>query len=59
MSQQNHLEAFEDEDPADSDFAGEHDDTTVEPEVAENRGSGEGEPESPRGWDGMDQDGPP
>jgi hypothetical protein len=52
MSQQEHLEAFGDEeiDDADSDFASEHSDTTVDPDITD--GSDKGEKESPRGWDG-------
>lgn len=42
---------------SDSDFAGEHDDTTVDPDVTDDRDTGE--EESPRGWSGMDREGPP
>ncbi|BCJ51711.1 hypothetical protein Asp14428_31860 [Actinoplanes sp. NBRC 14428] len=41
----------------DSDFAGEHADTAVDPAVVDDRDSGE--QESPRGWSGMEGDGPP
>jgi hypothetical protein len=59
MSQQEHLEAFGNEeiDDADSDFASEHSDTTVDPDITD--GNAKGEKESPRGWDGMDQEGAP
>ena len=62
MSQEQHLEAFGDEDTAepydgDSDFAGEHADTAVDPDIED--GKNRGEPESPGGWGGMDQEGPP
>jgi hypothetical protein len=40
------------------DFAGEHDATAVDEEVAAGR-DGDDEPESPKGWAGLDQDGPP
>lgn len=60
MSQQ-HLEAFGDDelklDDADSDFASEHSDTTVDPDIMDGRDKGEDG--SPKGWDGMDQEGPP
>jgi len=62
MSQDRHLEAFGDEDTAgscdgDSDFADEHADTTVDPGTTDRQDGGE--EESPKGWDGMDQEGPP
>lgn len=59
MVQREHLEAFGDEeiDDAESDFASEHQDTTVDPDIS--NGSDKGETESPRGWDGMDKDGAP
>ena len=59
MGQQKHLEAFGDEeiDDADSDFASEHSDTAVDPDIADGRDKGEDE--SPGGWDGMDQESPP
>ena len=59
MSQQEHLEAFGDEeiDDADSDFASEHSTTTVDQDITDGRTKGEAE--SPHGWDGMDQEGPP
>ena len=59
MSEQKHLEAFGDEeiDDADSDFASEHSDTTVDPDITDGRDKGE--QESPGGWDGMDQEGTP
>ena len=58
MSQQEHLEAFGDEqiDDGESDFASEHSDTTVDPAITD---ADKGEEESPRGWDGMDREGPP
>jgi hypothetical protein len=62
MSPQEHLEAFgsddiDDIDDADSDFASEHSDTTVDRDIED--GKDKGETESPKGWDGMDQEGPP
>jgi hypothetical protein len=39
------------------DFAEEHQDTAVDPDVE--NGRDDGEPESPAGWDGLGQDGPP
>ncbi len=59
MSQQNHLEAFGNGeiDDADSDFASEHSDTTVDPDIS--AGRDKGETESPDGWDGMDQENAP
>lgn len=42
----------------DNDFAGEHDSTVVDQEITAGREHGK-EPESPKGWSGMDQDGPP
>jgi len=59
MSQQEHLEAFGNEeiDDADSDFASEHSDTTVDKDITAGRAKGENE--SPAGWDGMDKDGSP
>jgi len=60
MTQQNErLPAFGDEEAVpdgDSDFAGEHSDTAVDRDVIEGE---KGEEESPRGWSGMDRDGPP
>jgi hypothetical protein len=60
MTQQNErLPAFGDEEAVpdgDSDFAGEHADTAVDRDVTE---GAEGEEESPRGWSGMDGEGPP
>jgi len=45
-------------DPDDQqDFAGEHDSTAVDQDVTANRD--EAEPESPEGWSGLDDDGPP
>jgi hypothetical protein len=59
MTEQQRLEPLGDPDdtfdPA-GDFAGEHDDTAVDDDVV---GGQAGEEESPRGWDGLDQDGPP
>jgi hypothetical protein len=55
-----HLEALgdpDDADDADSDFASEHDDTAVDEDITDGRDRGE--EESPRGWGGMDRDGPP
>ena len=60
MAQEQHLEAFGDEDidhDADSDFAGEHQDTTVDPDIRAKKD--DRETESPDGWSGQDQDGPP
>jgi len=57
MTQQEHLEAFSDPadgDDADTDFADEHSDTAVDPDITDGRDRGESE--SPRGWDGMDQE---
>jgi hypothetical protein len=53
------LEALGDptEDDADSDFASEHDDTAVDEDIT--GGRDRGEPESPRGWAGMDQEDAP
>jgi hypothetical protein len=60
MTQQNErLPAFGDEEAVpdgDSDFAGEHSDTVVDREVENDK---TGEQESPRGWSGMDREGPP
>lgn len=42
----------------DGDFAGEHDATAVDDEVIAGRGA-DAEAESPRGWSGLDSDGPP
>ncbi|MGA5304495.1 hypothetical protein ACPCHT_31610 [Nucisporomicrobium flavum] len=60
MTQQNErLPAFGNSelDPQDQpDFANEHGDTAVSPDVIDNDDSGE--PESPRGWSGMKKDGP-
>ena len=56
MTQQDHLEAF-DEDETDVDFANEHEDTTVDSDVSGDRDKAE--PETPEGWSGLDQDGPP
>ena len=44
-------------DPDEQDFADEHDDTTVDPDVTAGRDTDE--PESPEGWDGLDREGPP
>lgn len=41
----------------DDDFAGEHDATAVDKDVT--AGDGDGAPESPDGWSGLDHDGPP
>jgi hypothetical protein len=60
MTQQNErLPAFgneEAEPDGDSDFASEHSDTVVDPDVAD---GAKGEDESPRGRSGMDREGPP
>ena len=60
MTQQNErLPAFGDEEAVpdgDSDFAGEHSDTVVDPDSAEHA---TGEPESPQGRSGLDREGPP
>jgi len=39
------------------DFAEEHEDTTVDPEVEADRD--DAEPERPTGWSGLDREGPP
>ncbi len=61
MSQQEHREAFGDPDPdnldTDTDFAAEHQDTTVDPDITAGHDSPESE--SPKGWDGLDQEGAP
>ena len=59
MAQNQHLEAFGDEeiDDADSDFATEHQDTAVSKDIT--AGTDDKETESPEGWSGQDQDGPP
>jgi hypothetical protein len=61
MTQQEHLEAFGDPDPddldLDTDFATEHQDTAVDSDITAGRDSKE--PESPEGWDGLDQEGTP
>jgi hypothetical protein len=57
MSQPEHLEAFEDSESPDTDFAVEHSDSAVDPDITTDDEASE--PESPRGWSGMDQDGPP
>ena len=44
---------FDDDFTADADFAGEHDDTAVDEEITEHRDRNR-EPESPRGWSGME-----
>jgi hypothetical protein len=45
-------------DPDDSDdFAEEHDDTTVDPDITSDRD--DDEQESPGGWDGLDRESPP
>ena len=41
----------------DTDFAGEHDSTTVSDDVMTDRS--DGEPESPGGWSGLEREGPP
>jgi hypothetical protein len=60
MTQENErLPAFGDEEAVpdgDSDFAGEHAGTAVDRDVVNDE---TGEDESPRGWSGMDRDGPP
>jgi hypothetical protein len=59
MTQHEHLEAFGDEDVSDgdSDFASEHADTVVDSDIPGERD--DAEPESPKGWSGLDSDGPP
>jgi len=61
MTQQNEsIPAFGNSeiDPQDTpDFANEHGSSTVAPEVMDNSDSGE--EETPRGWSGMEKDGPP
>ena len=60
MTQQNErLPAFGEADPSpdgDSDFAGEHDSTTVDKDTLTGE---DGEQESPRGWSGQEREGPP
>ena len=56
MTQQDHLEAF-DENDAQPDISGEHADTAVDKDITGDRD--EGEPESPEGWSGMESDGAP
>jgi hypothetical protein len=55
----NNIEAFEDTESPGTDFADEHDVTTVDPDVTGADGTGSGETESPRGWDGLEKDGAP
>lgn len=50
---QQRIEALPDDEPADADFAGEHDDSTLADEV-EGGPERSREPESPRGRSGMD-----
>jgi hypothetical protein len=62
MSQHQHLEALGQpvEEPApegDNDFASEHADTVVDKDITAGRDSGE--PETPGGFDGLDEDGTP
>jgi hypothetical protein len=62
MTGDKHLEAFGDEDTADgydgdSDFADEHTGSVVDRQVPGERD--DAETESPKGWSGMDSDGPP
>jgi len=57
MTQQDHLEAFDDDEAADADFAGEHQDTAVDEDIT--GGRDDREAESPRGWSGLDRDAPP
>ena len=59
MTQNQHLEAFgnEDADDSDSDFASEHADTVVDTGITAN--TDDAETESPDGWSGLDRDGPP
>jgi hypothetical protein len=60
MTDQQHLEPLGNPDDAvdpTGDFADEHDDTAVDDTITE--GNDRREEESPRGWDGMDRDGPP
>jgi hypothetical protein len=51
------MEPIGDPSEPDVDFANEHSDTTVDPDVQ--AGRDDAEPESPDGWDGLDRDGPP
>ena len=37
-----------------TDFAGEHDDTSVDGEISSGRDKGDREPESPQGWTGLE-----
>jgi hypothetical protein len=60
MAQDREREAIGDpqlDDTVDDDFAEEHDDTAVDPDITAGRDSGESE--SPRSWTGMDNDGMP
>jgi hypothetical protein len=52
MTQSENLEAFEDSESPDTDFAVEHADSTVDPDITTDDEASE--PESPRGWSGMD-----
>lgn len=57
--QHERLPALGDAEPVpedDNDFAGEHDTTAVDREVTD---GDHAEQESPRGWSGLDRDGPP
>jgi hypothetical protein len=62
MTPRENLEAFGGEDTADgydgdSDFADEHTGSVVDRDIPGDRGNSE--TESPKGWSGMDSDGPP
>ena len=55
MTDHQQLEALGDPDEdANSDFASEHESTAVDDDIT--NGRDHGEPESPHGWDGMDQE---
>ena len=51
------MEPIGDPSEPDPDFAGEHSDTTVDPDIE--AGRDDDEPESPDGWSGLESDGPP
>ena len=54
MTADRHLEPIGDPDEDVADFADEHEQTAVDPDIAD-----QGEPESPAGRDGLDRDPPP
>ncbi|HET6531247.1 MAG TPA: hypothetical protein VFH03_11645 [Actinoplanes sp.] len=55
MTQGENLEAFGDPESPDTDFAVEHQDSAVDPDIAADQD--DREEESPRGWSGMDSEG--